>query len=776
MAKGGTALAVRGRTGLVLQNTPVVWTSHVDGMPHVRSTIAKMSELARKGAESYAIRNLATRITRNVPSKFPTAELGALYRWVRDNIRYRYDPLGLEWLQSPSRTVLEGAGDCDDMATLLGALAGALGHPYRFRTVGASPTVQQHVQVQAFDRKRWINLDPVLEPTQYTTAPRTDPGTFAAFAVGSDHLWNSEGTMISGLAGPVSRQEMELWEFAPYFTQVPPYGGDSPPRFGVSARWDARYRSAGAPGPWQMPRKMGNGAYAIALRPGTLSPGQLAGVMPFYHPTLGAGKILRKIKKFGKKVVKGVKTVVNKVPGLKQIAKMAVSVIPGASTVIQAGKAVKGVAKGIKKIKQAKKGAKKAVAAARPKALPKPKAPKIAAVGKKPVPAKPKLVPMRTTPASTSVALAARAASSPSSAKAKQYPPNARMLWDRGAGMFRVFVPIAGAPVAISVGGDEGDSEVAGFGAFKPSLTFSLLGATSPTAQTKAKAAIAAVQAFIAKNKKPPAIALPAVKAFQQVAGGAPALKPDGLWGSNTKAAAGYHAPGVALPATAPAFTKGVTWKPSAGAAGPAKTQPKAPPAGASFSPPPGYVEVGTEASNPGLPPAGYTGPAAPPAPPVPGTPPQPSAPDGGAPTDVPPPTVDLTDGGRLNPPSSTDWAPAGGGPGITPVPSAADVPTSPTPTTVPGPGGAIVVAPGTPPPVTDVAIGPGGQVIPLPAPPLPAGPYPNTPAGQTLYAQDQQWLKEGAGYRGGSAPGSDNDSALWLAIAYLYLTRKKAA
>ena len=768
----------------MLKNTPVVVTSHVDGMPHVRSTIAKMSELARKGAESYAIRNLATRITRNVPSKHPTAELGALYRWVRDHIRYRYDPLGLEWLQSPARTVLEGAGDCDDMATLLGALAGALGHPWRFRTVGASPTVQQHVQLQAFDRKRWINLDPVLEPTQHTTAPRTDPGTFAAYAVGSDHLWDSEGNMLQGLAGPVSRQEMELWEFAPYFTQVPPYGGDSPPRFGVAARWDARYRSAGAPGPWQMPRKLRNGAYAIALRPGTLSPGQLSGVMPYYHPTLGAGKILKKIKKFGKKVVKRVKTVVNKVPGLKQIAKMAVSVIPGASTAIQAGKAVASVAKGIKKAKGKGKpraatgAAAKLVAKPKPKAAPKG-APKIAAVGKRPTPAaKPKLVPVRATPPSTSVALAARAASSPSSAKAKQYPPNARMLWDRGAGLFRVFVPIAGAPVAISAGADDdSESEVAGFGAFKPSLTFSLLGATSPTAQSKAKSAIAAVQSFISKNKKPPAIALPAVKAFQLVAGGTPALKPDGLWGSNTKAAAGYHAPGVALPATAPAFTKAVTWKPSASAAGPAKTQPKAPPAGASFSPPPGYVEVGTEPSNPGLPPAGYTGPAAPPAPPVPATPPRPSAPDGGAPTAVPPPTVDLTDGGRLNPPSATDWAPAGGGPGpITTVPSAADVPTSPLPTTVPTPGGAIVVAPGSPPPVTDHAIGPNGQVIPLPAPPLPAGPYPNTPAGQTLYAQDQQWLKEGAGYRGGSAPGADNDSALWLAIAYLYLTRNKRA
>lgn len=748
-------------------------------MPHIRATIRKMAQLAKSGSHSYPIRNLATRITRDVPSKFPTAELGALYKWVRDNIRYRYDPLGLEWLQSPQRTVLEGAGDCDDMTILLGALAGALGHPYRFRTVGAAPDVQQHVGVQVFDRKRWINLDPVIEPTQHTTAPRTDPGTFGMFADGSEHLWSSEGTMLSGVA---SARDRELWSFAPYFAQVPPYGGTQRPRPGVPARPDPRYRSMGAPGPWQMPQR----EYAIVVRPSTLTAGQLAGIEPYYHPTLGAGKLRKKIKKglkkAVKKVAKGVKKVgrvVAKIPGLKQIGKAVVGIIPGASTAIQATRAVvkvgKGIKRAVKKGKKAKhviasvrkaapkriaaKARGKVIARVKPKALPRPKrAVAVAKPGRKATPARARPVPMRST--SKSAVIAATTRPTP---EAKQYPSNARMLWDRGAGVFRVFIP-ANAGISGNMAG--------GLGIIRPAISFAL-GEVAADVGARARAAIAAVNTFTKNHKAPPAIKLPAVQAFQQAVGN---LTPDGLWGSNTRAAAGHYAPGVALPKTAPKFNVAVTWSPPvdvsnvpeaasdddddnatpaaivqpAPGAAPVVVTSEPPPPGATFVAPPGYVEVGQEKNNPGLPPAGYQGPGAPPAPPVPGTPSQPGAPGGAS---------------ALNPPSSPDWTPAGGGPGPLPVAT-----VSPLPQVVPAPGGgSIVLAPGTPPPATgrsytDVA-------MQLPPPPLPPGPYPET--ARTLYEQDQAWIRGAA-----PPPGAKKDETLlWLAVGYLYMRgRKKAA
>ena len=115
-----------------------------------------MAELAQKGQHTYEIRNLATRIVHNVPSKQVTQELFALYKWVRDYIRYRFDPVGLEWVQSPQRTVKERAGDCDDMAVLLAALAGSLGHRWEFMTVGPTPTVQKHTAVKVWNGKHWV--------------------------------------------------------------------------------------------------------------------------------------------------------------------------------------------------------------------------------------------------------------------------------------------------------------------------------------------------------------------------------------------------------------------------------------------------------------------------------------------------------------------------------------------------------------------------------------------------------------------------------------------
>lgn len=173
---------------------------HPDGMPHTRATIRTMAKLARDASHTYPIRSLATRIVEHVPSKQVRGELAALYAWVRDNIRYRFDPVDLEWVQSPERTLKERAGDCDDLATLLAAFAGSLGHRWRFKTVGPRPGVMKHVFAEVFDGTNWVTLDPVLEPPQTTTAARSDVGAFGrAVPARASHVWSDGGTMLMGL-------------------------------------------------------------------------------------------------------------------------------------------------------------------------------------------------------------------------------------------------------------------------------------------------------------------------------------------------------------------------------------------------------------------------------------------------------------------------------------------------------------------------------------------------------------------------------------------------
>lgn len=173
-----------------------------DGLGHALDTVQRMAALARKGSQSLPIRRLATKITAHVPSKDPKGELAAIYKWTRDRIRYRRDPVGIEWVQSPIRTVKERAGDCDDLATLIAALAQSLGHKTRFHTVGKTADRPSHVYAEAFTGSEWIALDPVLEPMQATTAKRTDAGKFNHRAPGPKRVFDGNtGRQIGTMAG-----------------------------------------------------------------------------------------------------------------------------------------------------------------------------------------------------------------------------------------------------------------------------------------------------------------------------------------------------------------------------------------------------------------------------------------------------------------------------------------------------------------------------------------------------------------------------------------------
>src|ERR1051325_2901538 len=243
----------------VLYSAPVTYTDHPPGMPHVRSTIGKMSALAKQGASSSPIVTLARRIVAaaGVPSKDYRGELAALYKWVRANIAYRKDPVHLEWLQSPDRTVEERAGDCDDHAILLAALAGALGHRYHFDTVGPSRNVQKHVAaVVDLDDGPPVVLDPVLEPASSSTTPRTDLGTFGLRAHGAHILWSSEGRMLGFMGSVVNSRDARLWDWNPYY---PPLGpglqtGMQPAQGGVPGTPTYPYRLRNAPG-WDYARR-----------------------------------------------------------------------------------------------------------------------------------------------------------------------------------------------------------------------------------------------------------------------------------------------------------------------------------------------------------------------------------------------------------------------------------------------------------------------------------------------------------------------------------------
>jgi transglutaminase-like putative cysteine protease len=142
------------------------------GRAGTKATLELMQQLAAEGARDVAIRERAlaiVRMARVAPHDFD-GELAALYTWVRDRIRFVRDVAGVEGLQAPRRTIEWGAGDCDDMATLLVALLRSIGHPARlaFRAIGTNRTGPRnfsHVYTVAKYGGREIALDPTVPGT-----------------------------------------------------------------------------------------------------------------------------------------------------------------------------------------------------------------------------------------------------------------------------------------------------------------------------------------------------------------------------------------------------------------------------------------------------------------------------------------------------------------------------------------------------------------------------------------------------------------------------------
>ena len=138
----------------------------------VKRTLAMMRRLVHEGSRQVEVREAAIDAVRRagVRPHDTVGELNALYRFVRDGIRFTGDIAGVETLQGPRYTLHLGAGDCDDRAVLLGSLARSIGLPVdlKFRAIGTDrrrPGRFSHVYTVARLRGREIALDPTYRET-----------------------------------------------------------------------------------------------------------------------------------------------------------------------------------------------------------------------------------------------------------------------------------------------------------------------------------------------------------------------------------------------------------------------------------------------------------------------------------------------------------------------------------------------------------------------------------------------------------------------------------
>lgn len=137
------------------------------GYPGTVQTVEHIKELIRQGSKDFFVRQKAIDILleNKVKPKQYMDEIKTLFRWVQQNIRYTKDPFQVEVLHSARRMLELRAGDCDDMAILLGSMLKSIGHPVRLVLAGfdpGQPNQYSHIYLEVLHKNRWISLDATM--------------------------------------------------------------------------------------------------------------------------------------------------------------------------------------------------------------------------------------------------------------------------------------------------------------------------------------------------------------------------------------------------------------------------------------------------------------------------------------------------------------------------------------------------------------------------------------------------------------------------------------
>jgi len=142
--------------------TPSVTLSDIPSARFTEATLATMHRFVLSAVVDPHFQLLAAKIVSACPNKDYLCEGEKILKGVKSLVRYVRDPHEVELVQTPWITLNRKAGDCDDMTTLVSALASAIGHPYEFVTIKAEqarPYEWSHVYPRIQIAGKWYGAD-----------------------------------------------------------------------------------------------------------------------------------------------------------------------------------------------------------------------------------------------------------------------------------------------------------------------------------------------------------------------------------------------------------------------------------------------------------------------------------------------------------------------------------------------------------------------------------------------------------------------------------------
>lgn len=138
-------------------------------------TIRRMAGLVTHGKRDFRIRTLAGQIIKNCQQKDYPCYGKSLYEWCRDQIKYVWDPNGVELIEEPWKIVESGVADCDSIVVLLASLAESCGFPCKFVTIKSdpmNPNEYTHVYLKMkVPPMGWVAADPTMHEKSFGWEP-----------------------------------------------------------------------------------------------------------------------------------------------------------------------------------------------------------------------------------------------------------------------------------------------------------------------------------------------------------------------------------------------------------------------------------------------------------------------------------------------------------------------------------------------------------------------------------------------------------------------------
>lgn len=178
-----------------------------DGAQVTAQTIKRMQDLVTLGKREPKIRMLVGRLAAQCPNKDYFCYGRQAFLFCRDDIRYSFDPSGVELIESPSRILETRVADCDSIVILLASICECFGFSSRFVTIKADvkrPDEFSHVFLEVkIPHRGWIGADCTQPGREFGWQPGPEFPRKTWPASNDEPEDAREDDKMAGLDGPI---------------------------------------------------------------------------------------------------------------------------------------------------------------------------------------------------------------------------------------------------------------------------------------------------------------------------------------------------------------------------------------------------------------------------------------------------------------------------------------------------------------------------------------------------------------------------------------------